>query len=161
MMQAKSLSSFLIELMRLFGEAWKRYRTKRAALYELSYCNASELARVAQDLGITADDLRALASRDKTAADLLRRRLETLRIDPRVIDPALMRDLQRCCSMCDSKQLCVHELEDKPKEATWPQYCPNEETIAALSQPNQNTSNSPTNTSARANQHCLNVRIRT
>jgi hypothetical protein len=31
------------------------------------------------------------------------------------VDPALMRDLQRCCSMCDSKQLCVHELEDSQK----------------------------------------------
>jgi hypothetical protein len=152
MMQAKSLSSFFIELMHLFGEAWKRYRTRRAALYELSYCDASELARVAQDLGITADDLRLLASRDKTAADLLRRRLETLRIDPRVIDPALMRDLQRCCSNCESKPLCAHELEDNPIGATWPQYCPNEETIAVLSQPSQNTSNSPTNTSAGANQ---------
>jgi hypothetical protein len=43
-----------------------------------------------------------------------------------------MRDLQRCCSNCDSKQLCAHELEDKPKGASWPKYCPNEQTIAAL-----------------------------
>src|SRR5437588_468031 len=31
-----------------------------------------------------------------------------------------------------SKQLCAHELEDKPKDATWPKYCPNEQTIEAL-----------------------------
>jgi hypothetical protein len=43
-----------------------------------------------------------------------------------------MRDLQRCCSNCDSKQLCAHELEDKPKVARWPAYCPNQDTIAEL-----------------------------
>jgi hypothetical protein len=36
----------------------------------------------------------------------------------------------RCCSNCDSKQLCVHELDDKPKGAIWPKYCP--KTIEAL-----------------------------
>jgi hypothetical protein len=132
MMRAKSPSSSFIELMRLFGEAWKRFRTRRAALHELSHCDASELARVAQDLGITADDLRVLASRDKTAADLLYRRLQSLRVDPTSIDPVVMRDLQRCCSNCDSKQLCVHELEDRPVTATWPTYCPNEQTLDAL-----------------------------
>jgi hypothetical protein len=48
------------------------------------------------------------------------------------VDPSVMRDLQRCCSNCDSKQLCVHELEDKPKGAIWPKYCSNEQTIEAL-----------------------------
>jgi hypothetical protein len=91
-----------------------------------------EVARIAEDLGISATDLRALASRDKAAADLLYRRLDALRIDPASVDPALMRDLERCCSSCDSKMLCVHELEDKPKGASWPKYCPTEETIAAL-----------------------------
>jgi|SRR6516164_6240883 hypothetical protein len=131
-MPGKSQSSPFVELIRLFDDAWKRFRTRRAALNELSCCDPSELARVAQDLGISTADLRILAGRDKTAADLLRRRLESLRIDPAAIDPALMRDLQRCCSNCGNKPLCAHELEDKPTGATWPQYCPNEETIAAV-----------------------------
>ena len=78
---------------------------------------SQDVARVAQDLEISAADLRTLASRDKMTADLLTRRLETLRLDPTSVDPALMRDLQRCCSNCNSKQLCAHELEDKPKAA--------------------------------------------
>ena len=98
----------------------------------LGDCDASEVRRVAQELGISVAELRSLASRDKTAANLLYRRLETLRLDPASIDLAVMRDLQRCCSNCNSKQLCVHELEDKPKTASWPKYCPNEDTIAAL-----------------------------
>jgi hypothetical protein len=131
-MDTKLRSKSFIELLRLLSEVGKAFWTKIAVVNELAHCDASEIARVAQDLGISVADLRILASRDKTAADLLYRRLETLRLDPTSVDPALMRDLQRCCSNCDNKQLCAHELKDKPKGASWPKYCPNEETIAAL-----------------------------
>ena len=130
--QANPRPNPVVELIRLCTEVGKAFWKKRAAVNELVGCDASELARIAQDLGISAADLRILANRDKTAADLLKRRLETLWLDPSRVDPALMRDLQRCCSNCAGKQLCAHELEDKPKGATWPKYCPNEWTIAAL-----------------------------
>jgi len=131
-MQIKPRLNPLGEFITAFTVAGKAFWRKRVAVNELADCDAREVARVAQDLGISAADLRVLASRDKTAADLLNRRLETLRLDPTSVDPALMRDLQRCCSNCDSKQLCAHELEDKPTNASWPKYCPNEETIAAI-----------------------------
>jgi hypothetical protein len=131
-MQLGALAQSVSKLVRLSIEFGKNFRAKRAAVNELANCGVSELARVAQDLGISTADLRTITSRDKTAADLLYRRLESLRLDPSSIDPILMRDLQRCCSIRDSKQLCAHELEDKPKGASWPKYCPNEQTIAAL-----------------------------
>jgi hypothetical protein len=131
-MQIKPRSNLLVELLNSFADAAKAFWQRTAAVSELATCDAVELARVAQDLGISPADLRSLANRDKTAADLLKRRLETLRLDQTSIDLALMRDLQRCCSNCDSKQLCAHELEDKPTGASWPKYCPNEETIAAI-----------------------------
>ena len=131
-MQTKQQSNPLVELITIFTEAVRAFWRKRAAFNELASCDALEVARVAQDLGISPADLRVLASRDKTAANLLDRRLEALRLDPTSIDPALMRDLQRCCSSCGSKQLCAHELEDQPRAASWPKYCPNEETIASL-----------------------------
>src|SRR5271166_1821572 len=131
-MQMESRPNPVIKLLNPFIEVAKAVWARRAAVKELANCDASEVARIAQDLGISAADLRVLASRDKTAADLLYRRLETLRLDPTSVDPALMRDLQRCCSNCISKQLCAHELEDKPIGASWPKYCPNEDTIAAL-----------------------------
>ena len=131
-MQPALRSNPLLELRRLIARVVKSFWGKKAAIDELFGCDASEMTRVAQDLGISAADLRALANRDKTAADLLYRRLESLRLNPASVDPAVMRDLQRCCSTCDSKQLCAHELEDKPKGARWPTYCPNEDTIAAI-----------------------------
>ena len=131
-MQIKPRPNPLVEVLNFFADAAKAFWQRTTAVNELTTCDAVELGRVAQDLGISPADLRSLTSRDKTAADLLKRRLVTLRLDPTSIDPALMRDLQRCCSNCDSKQLCSHELEDKPMSASWPKYCPNEETIAAI-----------------------------
>jgi hypothetical protein len=134
-MQPKPRSNPLVDLFSLFADAGKALWYKIAAVNELAACDSLEVARVAQDLGISPADLRSLASRNQTAADLLKRRLETLRLDPTSVDPALMRDLQRCCSNCNSKQLCAHELEDKPIDASWPKYCLNEETIAAITKP--------------------------
>jgi hypothetical protein len=131
-MQTKPRSNVCVELINPFVEAVKGFWQKRAAVNELAACDGWEVTRIGQDLGISGADLRLLATRDKRAADLLNRRLETLRLDPTSVDPAVRRDLQRCCSNCDTKQLCAHELEDKPKIASWPKYCPNEQTIAAL-----------------------------
>ena len=131
-MQIKPRSNPFVEVLNFFADTAKAFWQRTAAVNELTTCDADELGHVAQDLGISPADLRSLASRDKTAADLLKRRLETLRLDPTSVDPALMRDLQRCCSIRDSKQLCAHELEDQPKAASWPKYCPYAETIASL-----------------------------
>jgi len=122
----------LFELLGRVMEFWKSLGARRAAVNELARADGAEMARIAQELGVSPDELYRLAGRDKTAADLLYRRLQSLRLDPKSIDPAVLRDLQRCCSNCGSKQLCAYELEDKPKAASWPKYCPNEDTIAAL-----------------------------
>jgi Family of unknown function (DUF6455) len=132
-MQTTLRSNRIVELVCRFAEAEKVFWSKkRAAVIELADCDALEVRRIAQDLGISAADLHVLAACDERAADLLNYRLETLRLDPTSVDPAVMRDLQRCCSNCDIKQLCAHELEDKPKGASWPKYCPNEQTLTAL-----------------------------
>jgi hypothetical protein len=85
-----------------------------------------------EDVGVPPDELRVVTGKGEHAADLLVRRLRTLGLKARRIDPAVMRDLQRCCSECASQGLCVHELEDRPRHATWPDYCPNRLTLAAL-----------------------------
>ena len=126
----------------VIGKKLKAFWGRWSAIDELADCDPSEVARIATDLGVSATELRFLAASDKTAADLLRRRLQDLRIDPNSIDPAVMRDLQLHCAQCKSKKLCAHELEDKPSEAVWPKYCPNEQTIEAItSNPEQPITN--------------------
>jgi len=107
---------------------WRRNATAR----EIAGLDRQEASCIARDLGLTPAELRALAAQDVHAADLLLRRMSTIGLAPKTVDAAVMHDLQRCCSMCRDKPLCVYELEDRPRQAVWPKYCPNETTLTAL-----------------------------
>ena len=131
-MQAK-LPEALSDLFHYLNATGKRFWQRLCSAAEVDRLDSQEKARIANELGISADELHVLASKDKTSADLLVRRMESIGLDPRKTDQAVMRDLQRCCSKCRDKVLCVHELEDKPRNVTWPSYCPNEATLDALS----------------------------
>jgi uncharacterized protein YjiS (DUF1127 family) len=120
-------------LLGAVGRAWTRFRRRQRALNELQALDNAELERIVQDAGLTFSDLVALARQSDDSAALLYRRLEQAGIDLKLIESAVMRDMQRCCSLCDSKTQCAHELDDKPKVASWPGYCPNRQTIEALS----------------------------
>jgi hypothetical protein len=109
-------------------------RQRYVSVNEIEHLDPQEVKCLAQDLGIPDHELRILAAKDKHAADLLARRMEALGLDAARVDFAVMRDLQRCCSKCKDKGRCVHELEDDPREPLWPKYCPNEQTLAALTE---------------------------
>ena len=130
-MQTTAQSSFIDAAQRLI-EASKKWFRRRSSVNEVAALDSEELSCIAHELGISTAELRVLASHDESAADLLYRRMEQLRLDRNHVDLAVLRDLQRCCSNCNLKQLCAHEIEDQPKGASWPQYCPNEQTLAAL-----------------------------
>ncbi len=109
-----------------------QWYAQRSARLELAHCASFDVERIAHDLGMSAPELRKTMSGDEK---LLFARLSELSIDPARLDPAVLRDLLRCCAACDSHALCQHELEDRPVVARWPAYCPNEQTIGALSPP--------------------------
>ena len=120
--------NFMQGVFDAFGNWWKR----RASIAAFDQIGADEAQNVARDLGTSIAELRLLAGHGADSADLLQRRLLDLKIDPAAVDPAVLRDLQRCCSQCREKVLCEHELDDHPRSAEWPKYCPNEQTIDAL-----------------------------
>jgi hypothetical protein len=126
------LTNLLARVAHFSSTAVKGFMERRASVQEIDSMDAQDRNAFARDLGISAGELRVLAGHDKSAADLLVRRMQVLGFDPRDVDPAVMRDLQRCCSQCTDKGLCIHELEDGPRNPTWPQYCPNKLTLAAL-----------------------------
>jgi hypothetical protein len=99
----------------------------------------SELEHLAQEAGISTDYLRILETLGIHGANLLRRRMEILKIDPNGYyesEPATFRELQKSCSACASHELCAldlaHDATD-PTRPDWQDYCPNAAIIKILS----------------------------
>ena len=106
-----------------------------SSLAALDALGPSEMARMAQDVGIPASDLRALAQHCSDAADLLERRLDAFGMKASELihtAPAELRDMERLCTLCRSKGRCARDLAADPSDPVWRQYCPNEETIVSL-----------------------------
>jgi hypothetical protein len=126
------------ELGKIFGAIadWiNRYREAYAAHNELINCGTDEVARIAYDLGISSDDLLALATKGAKSADLLQEMLVALGVDPKNFandDPTAMHDLQRLCVNCWQKQRCAHELEVGTAAENYREFCPNAYTLGAL-----------------------------
>ena len=114
---------------------WRRRRQRAASLAELALLSG-EAERIASDAGVSVGDLRVLVGKWPDAADPVERRMAALGIDATQVEetqPTVMRDLQRVCSMCDEKRMCTHDLNRDPADAAWRDYCPNAETLDALS----------------------------
>ena len=118
---------------KILGNLWVGWRERRAAIAELADCPQDEVYRMASELGLSVGDLRDLVAQGPSAADLLTKRLRALDID--LADPVLLeikKELQRCCSFCDSKRECARDLEADPQSPAWVGYCPNEAALSAL-----------------------------
>jgi hypothetical protein len=100
---------------------------------------ADEIERLAHESGISVGDLRILARLGIHGADLMRRRMLILRVDPdRFFDsePAMFRNLQKCCSACESHARCALDLARDaidPARPDWRDYCPNVAMLNMLS----------------------------
>lgn len=102
---------------------------------EVSCCGEMEVERIARDVRMTPAELRAVAKRGPEAADLLLRRMAALDLDPAEVSqvgPQTFRDLQRVCSLCESKRRCARDLAHDSAMPAWQDYCPNAQTLIAL-----------------------------
>jgi hypothetical protein len=118
---------------------WRNWTRARCNQFDLQDCNADEVKRIAQHLGISAAELRFIASYDPDRADLLRRRMAALHLEPGELarcEPITFRELQRRCTTCDSRGRCALDLADEfagPTWQAWRDYCPNATTLSMLS----------------------------
>ena len=122
------------------AELVRTYARRRKYRNELMNCSADDVARIAADLKINQSELTAVVERGSGAADLLEKLLVALGIDPKDInhrDPAVMRDLQRSCVMCDEKRRCKFDLVNGISADNFRDYCPNAFTLDALLQEKQ------------------------
>jgi hypothetical protein len=114
---------------------WHNWKTTRANLASLDRCGTDDTGRIAQDLGVTASELRALAGKWPESAGLLNCRLAALGLDPAEIrrtDPQVLSDLRRVCTMCSSGRRCKRDLSRHGDDPVWREYCPNVVTLDAL-----------------------------
>lgn len=112
-----------------------RYRNGTGSHKDFGQCDGAEVMRIADDLGVSSSELRDIASKGPGGADLLRRMLDALHVDPNEIinaNPGVMRDLQRLCANCADKKRCAHELDDGTAAEHFHEFCPNAFTLDAL-----------------------------
>jgi len=113
---------------------WHDWRNARAALWQVERLDG-EMSRVAHDVGLGVSELRTLAGKWPASTSLLSRRLAAVHLDEVRLaraEPAVLRDLQRVCTMCSDKQHCGHDLDRNASNPEWRGYCPNVETLDAM-----------------------------
>ena len=102
---------------------------------ELECFGDAEVARIAKDVGVSASELRTLATFGPEAADLLLRRMTALDLDRNEItriEPQTFHDMQRVCIMCEHHRRCARDFARDPASDAWKEYCPNAATLIAL-----------------------------
>ncbi len=112
-----------------------RYRLKLGGDSGLGLCAPADVKQMASDLGLSTGELKNLAAKGPDSADLLRKMLVALGVDPDTIakaDPAVMRDLQRLCVACDHKWKCRQELAKGTAAEHFHAFCPNAYTLDAV-----------------------------
>ncbi len=101
---------------------------------ELDGMPSEDVERMAHDIGLSSGDLRSIVAQGPHGSDLLYERLKALGVSPADVDRlafGLMRDLERDCSCCGSKDDCAHDLKTQPLSPGWMAYCANAATIEA------------------------------
>jgi len=114
---------------------WRDWTRRSSALSELKCWGEDEVERVAKDVGVSASELRRLASLGPGSADLLLRRMAALDLDRNEVsrtEPRTFQDLQRVCTMCNSHRRYKRVLARDSPDPAWQDYCPNAATLMAL-----------------------------
>jgi hypothetical protein len=115
---------------------WCRGWARSSPESELQCFADAEVERIAKDVGVSAAELRTLATFGPEAADLLLRRMTALDLDRNEIvriEPQTFQDLQRVCIMCDHHRRCERDFAHDPAAGdAWREYCPNAATLIAL-----------------------------
>jgi hypothetical protein len=102
---------------------------------EIATMSPSDVQRLAQDVGVSPEDLRALDRHGADSTGLLVERLDALDLDAAEIAqrmPGTFHDLERLCTLCRDKGKCSRDLRKHAADNRWRDYCPNAGTLADL-----------------------------
>jgi len=98
-------------------------------------CGPDEVVRIAKDLAVTPSQLQELVRKGPDSANLLKRMLVALHVDPKTIadmDPLVMREMNWLCMTCGNKKRCEHELAKNTATEHFHEFCPNAVSIDEL-----------------------------
>jgi uncharacterized protein YjiS (DUF1127 family) len=116
--------------MHMFSD-WIRHRRELA---ELDSMSTDELGRVAHDIGVSTRELERMVEAGHDP-DRLPEMLRALGIDEAALaraEPAILRDMQRLCSLCETVGTCRHALDAGIAPTTYRSFCVNAATLEAL-----------------------------
>ena len=121
---------------RRLARRWREYAGRQSTLTALADCGPAEAARIAHDIGVSgAAELRVLAGKWPDSTDLLSQRMRQINLDAAKIvqvEPQVVRDLERVCTLCASKRRCSRDFAKGQSASSWQAYCPNTMTLRAL-----------------------------
>jgi hypothetical protein len=114
-----------------FGQGWQRFIEIGARkLLEVALLCTGRMKYLAYYVG--SADFRAFVRCSRNNASLLARRMAALGLDPYELalsDPALVRHVQKQCTLCDNRECCLqafaHETSGAALSDDWRDYCPN------------------------------------
>jgi hypothetical protein len=126
---------FVEAALEAIGNWVTNYRNIVGFNNEFDMCGPNEVMRMAKDIGVTPSQLQELVRNGADSANLLKRMLVALHVDPKVIadmDPLVMREMKWLCISCSNKRQCEHELAKGTAAKHFQKYCPNAVSIDEL-----------------------------
>jgi hypothetical protein len=122
-------------LLSAIGSWWKDLLTSRSGDEELMMLSRADVDRIAQDLGMTSDELQDFAARGVHASDEAPQMMKALGLDPNELERSqhsVYIDVLHNCAMCPDKGRCHHDIKTGEAEAHFEEYCLNAHTLNAL-----------------------------
>ena len=114
---------------------WRGALHSRRSMAELAACPPSELHRIAQDVGLSDQDLKSFTCSHSGPSELMPKRLKELGLDVAFVRharTATYRDMERVCGTCRAWRRCERDLAKGDVQAGMRSYCLNAPTIDAL-----------------------------
>ena len=115
---------------------WIRHRRERA---ELEAMGDNEFVRLARDIGVSSGELQRMVDAGHDPGRLSEM-LGALGLDEAALkraEPAMLRDMQRLCSLCQTTGTCRHALDAGIAPTTYRSFCVNAATLEALKKTQQ------------------------
>jgi len=122
-------------MTQVIAQWWQNWTSTPSPLADPNCCLTGEVERLAMDIGVPPGEIRDLAARGPEAATLLLRRMTALGLDRKKVvqaEPQTFQDLQRVCTLCESRRQCSFDLTLDLRDANWENYCPNVATLKML-----------------------------